>query len=83
MVDALLWLMGHTYESQMSYRQKAIFDAQVDAQKRACEEHQRAFEEMQRANQAADPLIIDVEARIVDDVPSLPAPEDGGVPCSP
>jgi hypothetical protein len=42
--------------------------------------HRQVQEDQRRAYAAADPDVIDVEARVIDDMPALPAPTNGDQP---
>jgi hypothetical protein len=73
MIGAFFDLLTTVYENDVTRQRIAALEAHIECQR-------RAYEEELRARAAADPAIIDVEARVVDDVPALPAPAEGDTP---
>ncbi|WP_440966135.1 hypothetical protein ACL58G_07830 [Massilia sp. GER05] len=73
MIGAFFDLLTPIYEHEATRQRIAVLEADM-------ERHRREYEEQLRAHAAADPAIIDVEAREVDDVPALPAPEGTEAP---
>jgi hypothetical protein len=73
MIGAFFDLLTPIYEHEATRQRIAVIEADMERQR-------RAFEEQCRAHAAADPGIIDVEARVVEDVPALPAPEGTEAP---
>lgn len=70
MIGAFFDLLTPIYEHEATRQRIAALEADM-------ERHRRAFEVQRRAHAAADPAIIDVEVRVVEDVRELPAPDAG------
>jgi hypothetical protein len=68
MIGAFFDLLTPIYEHEATRQRIAVLEADM-------ERHRREFEEQRRAHAAADPAIIDVDARVIQDAPALPAPE--------
>ena len=73
MFDILYRLTGARREHDAYQQHMAVLQAQADCAR-------REFEENRHAYYATDPSIIDVEARVVEDMPALPAPKAGVAP---
>jgi len=73
MIGAFFDLLTPIYEHEATRQRIAVLEADMARQR-------RAYEEQLRAHATADPAVIDVEARVVDDVRALPAPEGTEAP---
>lgn len=75
MFDFFYWITDSRAEQKEYEQHIAALQAQANCAR-------REFEEQRHAYYTKYSFIIDVEARIIDDIPKLPAPEGGDAPCS-